>query len=103
MQIAQLMKSSNFFTGNKNPSIYLACLSSLTVRNEYCQHVAENDGLVCLFDLLSDPDQKPQVLKEVLLLFKTLAGNDNLKREIRDSQKICVFVSIISQNVVSTY
>jgi len=87
--------------GNKNPSIYLACLSSLTVRNEYCQHVAENDGLVCLFDLLSDPDQKPQVLKEVLLLFKTLAGNDNLKREIRDSQKICVFVSIISQNVAN--
>ena len=72
------------------------------MRNEYCQHVAENDGLVCLFDLLSDPEQKPQVLKEVLLLFKTLAGNDNLKREIRDSQKICVFVSIISQNVVST-
>ena len=73
------------------------------MRNEYCQSVAENGGLSCLFDLLADFEQSAQVLKEALLLLKTLAGNDNLKREIRDSQKIGVIVSIMSSNLVSIF
>ncbi len=37
---------------------YLSCLSSLTVRNEYCQAVAfEEDGIKCLLTLLANPDQ----------------------------------------------
>ena len=103
MNMAIFLKILNLDLGNKDPSLFLSCLSSLTVRNEYCQSVAENGGLDCLFDLLSDSEQSAQVLKEVLLLLKTLAGNDNLKREIRDSQKIGVIVSIISNNVVSMY
>ena len=62
-------------------ALFLSCLSSLSVRNEYCQQASEKNGLTILFELLVDPDQKPQIVKESLLLLKTLAGNDNVKND----------------------
>lgn len=82
-----------------NPTLLLTGLRSLTLRNEYCQSVADQGGLDKMFDLLSDP--KPAVLKEALLLLKTLAGNDNLKKEIGTAEKISAIVSIMSNNIVS--
>ena len=88
--------------GKLNPSLLLSCLSSLTVRNEYCQEVADHGGLDCLFSMLSSEDPKPSttLVKESLMLLKTLAGNDNLKRDIRQTGKIGVIVSILSVHLV---
>ena len=80
-------------------ALLLSCLSSLTVRNEYCQLVADR-GLLQLFDLLADPEQNRAILKEVLNLMKTLAGNDNVKKDINLTKKMPVIVSTISANLV---
>ena len=84
-------------------SLYLSCLSSLTVRNEYCQLVSDKKGLKLLFELLVNPDQKSQVVKETLLLLKAVAGNDNVKNDIRVSKGIGIIVDAIMKNIVSTF
>ena len=81
-------------------ALYLSCLSSLSVRNEYCQLVSEKNGLTILFELLVDPDQKPQIIKESLILLKTVAGNDNVKNDIRASKGIGIIVDAILKNLV---
>lgn len=87
-------------TETPDQALLLSCLRSLAVRNEYCQSIADLGGLDCLFDLLSKEKQSRGVVKEALLVLKALAGNDQLKKEIRASQKIGVIVSIISDNMV---
>jgi len=94
-------KLVNSLKGSSDPSSFLSCLSSLTVRNEYCQSLADHDGLSCLFGLLADPEAKTTVMKEALLLFKTMAGNDNIKRDIGSSGKIPLIVSIMSNNMAN--
>ena len=91
-----------FFSAAKNPSPFLSCLSSLTVRNEYCQSLADKGGLDSLFEILANPDSSAIVNKDALLLMKSMAGNDDIKRDIRASGKIGVIVSIISNNMVIT-
>ena len=81
--------------------LYLSCLSSLTVRNEYCQAVVDDGGLKCLLDLLVDPDQNKNVVKEALRLIKTLAGNDNVKKDIQNSQGISIIINAMTKHIVS--
>lgn len=80
----------------------LSCLSSLTVRNEYCQAVVEeHDGLKCILDLLLDSNkQNKGIVSESLKLLKTLAGNDNVKRQIGESNGIYIIISAISNYLV---
>ena len=80
-------------------ALLLSCLSSLTVRNEYCQLVADR-GLSELFALLAKPDQSSIVLKEVLVMLKALAGNDNVKKDINVSKKLPLIVSTITAHLV---
>ncbi len=101
---------------------FLSCLSSLSVRNEYCQAVAvDEEGLKCLFTLLVKPDQVllrfmfpgkcvnigsfvfqgRTVVRESLRLIKTLAGNDNVKKEIQTSGGIAIVINSITKNLVS--
>ena len=75
----------------------------MCVRNEYCQLVSDKNGLITLFELLVDPDQKQQIVKESLILLKSLAGNDNVKNDIRASKGIGIIVDAVSKNVVSIY
>ena len=84
-------------------ALFLSCLSSLLVRNEYCQQASEKNGLTIVFELLVDPDQKPQIVKESLLLLKTLAGNDNVKNDIRASKGIGIIVDAVLKNIVSIF
>ena len=98
---------SSIFTENvespSNLKLLLSCLSSLTVRNEYCQAVAkEHDGLKYILDLLVDSNkQNKGVVTESLKLLKTLAGNDNVKREIGESNGIYIIVTAINNYLVS--
>ena len=81
--------------------LYLSCLSSLTVRNEYCQAVVDDGGLKCMLDLLVNPDQNKNVVKEALRLIKTLAGNDNVKKDIQNSQGISIIINAMTKHIVS--
>ena len=73
------------------------------MRNEYCQAVVkEHDGLKCILDLLVDSNkQNKGLVNESLKLLKTLAGNDNVKKEIGESNGIYIIVSAISNYLVS--
>ena len=81
-------------------ALLLSCLSSLTVRNEYCQLVSDI-GLQQVFHLLLQPEQNNNVLKEVLSVLKTLAGNDNVKKDICISQKLPAVIATLSSHLVS--
>lgn len=82
-------------------ALLLGCLSSLSVRNEYCQHVVDKGGLQCILDLLVDPDQSVGVVRQSLVLIKTLAGNDNVKKDIRATQGVGIIVNSMSKHVNS--
>ena len=73
------------------------------MRNEYCSAVADNGGLATLLRILMEPDQKTATVKSTLMLLNALAGNDNVKKDIRVSQGVSVIVEAISRHVVSSY
>ena len=88
-----------------NLKLLLSCLSSLSVRNEYCQSVVkEHDGLKCILDILVDANKHTKgVVTESLRLLKTLAGNDDVKREIGESNGIYIVIDAINKNIVRIY
>ena len=98
------MKSFTNFLSNlvnlekdkKDLSLLLACLCSLSVRNEYCQAVVNDGALRCILDLLMDPDQSKDVIRDSLKLVKTLAGNDNVKRDVAESNGIPIVVKAMA-------
>ena len=77
---------------------YLACLSSLSVRNEYCAAVAADNGLSRILGLLNG---KPEVVRDALRLLKTLAGNDSVKREIGETKGVVIVVEAMQKNIKS--
>ena len=95
----------NFTDNTESPShlkLLLSCLSSLSVRNEYCEAVVkEHDGLKCILDLLVNSNhQNKGIVTESLKLLKTLAGNDNVKKEIGESNGIYLIVNAINNHLV---
>jgi len=84
---------------------FLSVLSSLTVRNEYCKFVADggqengaSEGLKGLLRLLAEPDQNREVVGATLRLLKTLAGNDDVKRDIGKLEGISVIVNAMGKH-----
>ena len=62
----------------------------------------EHDGLKCILDLLVDSNKHNKgIVTESLKLLKTLAGNDNVKKEIGESNGIHIIISAINNYVVS--
>ena len=83
--------------------VLLACLSNLSVRNEYCQTVVEAGVLASLLTLLVDPDQHKEIVRESLNLLKTLSGNDNVKKDIAASKGIPIIINIMEKNLVNLF
>lgn len=63
--------------------------------------MADDEGLKVLLELLVDPDQTKEVVAEVLKLIKTLAGNDNVKRDILKLDGIRVIINSMSKYTVT--
>jgi len=57
-------------------------IASLTVRNEFCQVIAEAGGLTLIMDAMVEFQDSPKVIRESLKILKALAGNDSVKVEI---------------------
>ncbi len=101
-KLVSIMKSKDLKDGdNKDLSVLLSCTSSLAVRNEYCQAIVDEGGLQVLLDLLLDPDQPVQIVMESLRLVKALAGNDNVKKDIRSTKGVGIIVNSMSKHIVS--
>lgn len=64
----------------------LLTISSLLVRNEYCQTVADAGGVSCILKALSfeyeNQTENIKVARESMKVLKSLAGNDTVKIEI---------------------
>ena len=84
----------------KDLALLLSCTSSLAVRNEYCQAIVDDGGLQAILDLLVEPDQKTNIVIELLKLLKALAGNDNVKKDIRSTKGVGVVLNSISKHMV---
>jgi hypothetical protein len=92
--------AGNMYSDSVDLALLLGCLSSLAVRNEYCHTVVDKGGLSCILELLMSPDQKVSIIKAALTLTKTLAGNDNVKKDIRATEGVGVIVETISRHMV---
>ena len=53
-----------------------------------------------MLDLLMDSNKHKGIVTESLKLLKTLAGNDNVKKEIGESNGIHIIISAINDYVV---
>lgn len=57
-------------------------IASLTVRNEFCQTIAEAGGLTLIMDAMVEFHDSVRVVRETFKLLKALAGNDTVKADI---------------------
>lgn len=57
-------------------------LSSLAVRNEFCQEIVDEGGLDFVIKTVTDNIQNQRVVLRGLSLMKTIAGNDKVKGDI---------------------
>lgn len=57
-------------------------IAALTVRNEFCQVIAEADGLTLILDAMVCFQDSLNVITQALKLLKALAGNDTVKSDI---------------------
>ena len=57
-------------------------IASLTVRNEFCQSIAEAGGLTLIMDAMVEFQDSVRIIRESFKLLKALAGNDSVKAEI---------------------
>lgn len=79
-ELTQLMT-----TFKDNPDLVaelMLTIASLTVRNEYCQTIADAGGLTHLMDAMVEFQDSTKVIRESLKLLKALAGNDAVKVDI---------------------
>lgn len=64
----------------------LLTISTLLVRNEYCQTVADAGGVSCILNAFihefQNQNDNIKVVRESLKVLKALSGNDNVKLEI---------------------
>lgn len=57
-------------------------IASITVRNEFCQTIAEANGVTLIMDAMVEFQESVKIIREAFKLLKALAGNDAVKDEI---------------------
>jgi len=81
--LAELTKLLTTFKDNPDLLAELMLtIASLTVRNEFCQVIAEAGGLTLIMDAMVEFQDSAKVIRESLKLLKALDGNDFVKVEI---------------------
>lgn len=80
VDLTQLM-----ITFKDNPELLaelMLTIASLTVRNEFCETIAEAGGLTQIMDAMVEFQESVKVIRESFKLLKALAGNDSVKVDI---------------------
>ena len=83
--------------------LFLSCLSSLCVRNEYCSQLSSSGGTQAVSALLLDPDTPRPVVGEALRLLKALCGNDDVKRDVGQMGGAEIVVNAVGRHMVSRF
>lgn len=60
----------------------MLAIAALTVRNEFCQTIAEAGGLTLIMDAMVEFHDNLRVVRESFKLMKALAGNDTVKADL---------------------
>ncbi|XP_020283770.1 armadillo repeat-containing protein 6 homolog [Pseudomyrmex gracilis] len=74
-------------------------LAALTVRNDFCEKVADAGGLDCIVVVLRDHSQSQKVYWQALKLLRTLARNDCVKNRIVNCGCAPLIVSVITRHM----
>jgi hypothetical protein len=80
--------------------ISVSALSSLSVRNEYCQEVVDAGGLQFIHDILLNHRNKVDLVTRCMTLIKVLAGNDKVKSEVAKGGGIPLILPGIEDHVM---
>jgi len=80
--------------------LVLGALSALSVRNEYCQQVVDNQGLAFLIKALAENRQEAELVTRVLVLIKALAGNDKVKEDVGKSGGLPLILAAAQHHVL---
>lgn len=87
-------------TFKDNPDLLaelMLTIASLTVRNEFCQTIAEANGLTLIMDAMVDFQDNVKIVRESFKLLKALAGNDGVKKDIIKSGAASIFESALNR------
>jgi len=80
-------------------NLCLAALASLAVRNEYCQEVVDEGGLMFLHDILVNHTEEAELVTRTLKLIKVLAGNDKVKDDVGKAGGIPLVIAAINKHI----
>lgn len=78
----------------------LPTLSRLAVRNEFCQKIVELGGLEFVMDVLSKYYDDKDLVESSFFLIKSLAGNDDVKREVSKGNAVPLITAALGRHQV---
>ncbi|XP_016387254.1 armadillo repeat-containing protein 6-like, partial [Sinocyclocheilus rhinocerous] len=78
-----------------------ATLSRLAVRNEFCQDIVDLGGLTFMITLLADSLDRQELVKQVLIALKAIAGNDDVKDSIVNAGGAELIVMAMNRHMAS--
>lgn len=84
-----------------NPDVLaeiMLTIASLTVRNEFCQTIAEANGVTLIMDAMVEFADSIKINREAFKLLKALAGNDTVKSDIIKSGAAPIIESSLNRH-----
>nr|CAH0112641.1 unnamed protein product [Daphnia galeata] len=76
----------------------LPTLSRLAVRNEFCQKIVELGGLEFVMDVLAKYYEDKELVESSFFLIKSLAGNDDVKREVSKGNAVPLIAAALGRH-----
>jgi hypothetical protein len=95
-----LIPSIEFEAEQSVISELLPTLSRLAVRNEFCQRIVELGGLQFVMDVLAKYYDDKELVESSFFLIKSLAGNDDVKREVSKGNAVPLIAAALGRHKV---
>ncbi|XP_029500735.1 armadillo repeat-containing protein 6 [Oncorhynchus nerka] len=80
-------------------SVLCATLSSLAVRNEFCQDICDLGGLKFMMTLLADSYESQELTRQVLSALRAIAGNDDVKDAVTNAGGVQLIVIAMNRHM----
>lgn len=93
--------SEKYNEENNILSIIFDTLSRLLCRDEYCIKVMEHGLVQQLVNLLSNNIKDQMLLRSILILLKTIAGSDPVKKDFMSKGGGLILLEVVNENIKS--
>ena len=103
VQYCLLISSVEFEAEQSVISELLPTLSRLAVRNEFCQRIVELGGLQFVMDVLAKYYDDKDLVESSFFLIKSLAGNDDVKREVSKGNAVPLIAAALGRHKVGNF